>query len=63
MVLSVASFAGDKKVRDELVLCDEIRRRTLDACYGIPGYVGLPRAVKNKVYDRVKVRVMKEVLG
>ena len=62
MVMSVASFAGGK-VRDELVLCDEIRCRTLDTCYGIPGYAGLPRAVKNKVYDRVKVRVMEEVLG
>lgn len=63
MVISVACFAGSKKVRDDLLLFDDVRRRTLDACYGIPGYADLPRVVKNKIYDRVKARVMKEVMG
>lgn len=57
MVMSVACFAGSKKVRDDLLRCDDVRRRALDACYAIPGYADLPRAVKNKVYDRVKARV------
>lgn len=61
MVLSVACFAG-KKVRDDLLRCDEIRRRTLDACFAIPGYAALPLAEKNKIYDREKARVEKEVL-
>lgn len=60
MVRSVAAFA-EEDVRKSVVMSDRIRKETLDRCYSLDGYKNLPREEKNKVYDRVKKEVEKEL--
>ena len=60
MVISVAAYASDE-VRKVVLKSDNLRRRTLEKCYSIPGYTELPRKVKNAVYDDVRLRIEKEI--
>ena len=60
MVISVAAYASDE-VRKVVLKSDNIRHRTLEKCYSIPGYTELPRKVKNAVYDDVRLRIEKEI--
>lgn len=60
MVISVAAYASDE-VRKVVLKSDSIRRRTLEKCYSIPGYIELPRKVKNAVYDNVRLMIEREI--
>ena len=60
MVISVAAYASGE-ARKFVLKSDDIRRRTLEKCYSIPGYTELPRKVKNAVYDDVRLRIEKEI--
>ena len=60
MVISVAEYVRDNEVRKAVLRSDYIRRRTLEKCYSIPGYLELPRKVKNAVYDNVRLMIEKE---
>ena len=57
MIISVAQYVKDNKVREGVRRSDNIRRRTLDKCYSIPGYADLPRKVQNVVYDNVRALI------
>ena len=61
MIISVAEYVKDKEVREAVQRSDNIRRRTLEKCYSIPGYADLPRKVRNAVYDDVRLRIEKEI--
>ena len=60
MVISVAAYASDE-VRKVVLKSDNLRRRTLEKCYSIPGYAELPRKVRNAVYDNVRLMIEKEI--
>jgi hypothetical protein len=53
-IISVAYFAETEEIRNAVLQSDTIRRRTLKACYEIPGYEALPLSDKNRAYDAVK---------
>lgn len=61
MIISVAEYVRDNEVRKVVLKSDNLRRRTLEKCYSIPGYTELPRKVKNAVYDDVRLRIEKEI--
>ena len=61
MIISVAEYVRDNKVRKSVLRSDYIRNKTLEKCYSIPGYAELPRKVKTAVYDNVKSRIEKEI--
>ena len=61
MIISVAAYVKDGKIRNAVLKSDNIRSRTLEKCYTIPGYTELPRKVKNAVYDKVRMKVEKEI--
>ena len=61
MIISVAEYVKDNKVREDVRRSDNIRRRTLVTCYSVPGYADLPRKVRNKVYDNVRLMIEKEI--
>ena len=60
MIISVAEYVKDNRVREAVRRSDNLRRRTLEKCYSIPGYTELPRKVKNAVYDNVRLMIEKE---
>ena len=60
MIISVAEYVKNNRVREAVRRSDNIRRRTLDKCYSIPGYADLPRKVRNEVYDTVRLMIEKE---
>lgn len=57
---SAAEYA-ELRMRAELMRSDKVRREALKRCYKIPGYVRLTLPEKNKIYDRVRDEVMKEM--
>ena len=61
MIISVAEYVKDNRVREAVRRSDNIRRRTLERCYSIPGYADLPRKEKNAVYDNVRLMIEKEI--
>ena len=61
MISSVAEYVKDNRVREAVRRSDNIRRRTLEKCYSIPGYADLPRKVRNAVYDNVRLMIEKEI--
>ena len=60
MIISVAAYASGE-VRKAVLKSDNIRRKTLEKCYSIPGYTELPRKVKAAVYDNVRLKIEKEI--
>jgi hypothetical protein len=54
MILSVAHCAETEEVTNAVLVSDQVRRKTLDACYAIPGYADLSLEEKNRIYDKVK---------
>ena len=61
MIISVAEYVRNNKVRKTVLRSDYIRNKTLEKCYSIPGYNNLPLKVKNSVYDNVRLRIEKEI--
>ena len=61
MIISVAEYVRDNEVRKVVLKSDNIRRRTLEKCYSIPGYAELPRKVRNAVYDNVRLMIEKDI--
>ena len=61
MIISVAEYVKDNRVREAVRRSDNIRRRTLEKCYSIPGYADLPRKVRNKVYNNVRLMIETEI--
>ena len=59
MIISVAEYVKDNEVRKVVLKSDNIRRRTLEKCYSVPGYADLPRKVRNAVYDNVRLMIEK----
>ena len=57
MIISVSEYVKDNEVREVVRRSDNIRSRTLDKCYSIPGYADLPRKVQNAVYDNVRALI------
>ena len=53
-IISGTEYVKVTDVREGVRRSDNIRLRTLDKCYSIPGYADLPRKVQNAVYDNVK---------
>ena len=60
MIISVAAYASGE-VRKAVLKSDNIRRKTLEKCYSIPGYAEQPRKVRNAVYDNVRLMIEKEI--
>ena len=54
MIISVAAYVKDEEIRRVVLKSDNIRCRTLEKCYAIPGYAELPPEEKNAVYDKVR---------
>lgn len=61
MIISVAEYVKDNRVREAVRRSDNIRNRTLEKCYSVPGYADLPRKVRNAVYDNVRLMIEKEI--
>ena len=61
MIISVAEYVKDNRVREVVLKSDNIRRRALEKCYSVPGYADLPRKVRNAVYDNVRLMIEKEI--
>lgn len=61
MITSVAEYVKDNRVREAVRRSDKIRCGTLEKCYSVPGYADLPRKVRNKVYDNVRLMIEKEI--
>ena len=61
MIISVAEYVKDNKVRNTVLRSDYIRNKTLEKCYSIPGYDELPLKMKNAVYDNVRLSIEKEI--
>ena len=61
MIISVAAYVKDNEVRKFVLKSDNIRCRTLEKCYAIPGYAELPLKEKNAVYDKVRLMIEKEI--
>ena len=61
MIISVAEYVKDNRIREAVRRSDNIRRRTLEKCYSAPGYANLPRKVRNAVYDNVRLMIEKEI--
>ena len=61
MIISVAEYVKDNRVREAVRRSDNIRSRTIEKCYTVPGYTELPRKVKNAVYDKVRMIVETEI--
>ena len=61
MIISVAEYVKDNRVREAVRRSDNIRRGTLEKCYSIPGYADLPQKVRNEVYDNVRLMIEKEI--
>ena len=61
MIISVAEYVKDNRVRGAVRRSDSIRHRTLEKCYSVPGNADLPRKVRNAVYDNVRVMIEKEI--
>jgi hypothetical protein len=55
-VISAAYYSNDKEVQNAVLKSDEIRDKTLNACYEIPGYESLSLTEKNRHYDRIKAQ-------
>ena len=60
---SVAEWANNPHMRNEILRSDAVRRETLKRCYRIPGYTRLSRVEKNVVYDRIRDEVARETVG
>ena len=60
MVINVAAFAENSRVKNTLIDYTKIRNITLDRCYAMEGYAELPIMEKNKIYDRIRKEVEKE---
>ena len=60
MIISVAAYVKDEEIRRVVLKSDNIRCRTLEKCYAIPGYAELSLKEKNAVYDKVRKMVEKE---
>ena len=61
MIITVAEYVKDNKVRNTVLRSDYIRNKTLEKCYSIPGYDELPLKMKNAVYDNVRLSIEKEI--
>ena len=61
MIISVAAHVKDDEVRKAVLKSDNIRSRTLEKCYVIPGYAELPLKEKNAMYDKIRMIVEKEI--
>ena len=61
MIISVAAYVKDDKVRKAVLKSDNIRSRTIEKCYAIPGYTELSLKEKNALYDKVRMIVEKEI--
>ena len=61
MIISVAAYVKDKEIRKVVLKSDNIRYRTLEKCYAIPGYAELSLKEKNALYDKVRMIVEKEI--
>ena len=54
MIISVAHFASDEIIRNELLKYDAIRATTLKLITKVPGYGDMTLAEKNKLYDETR---------
>ena len=60
-IISVAAYVKDDEVRKVVLKSDNIRSRTIEKCYTIPGYAELSLEEKNALYDKVRMIVEKEI--
>ena len=60
-VVGIGDFVDDSEKKKGLHDSFLLRNKTLDVCYGIPGYELLPRDERNKLYDLVKKAVEKDM--
>jgi len=60
-VVGVGDFVEDSEMRKELNEPFVLRNKTLDVCYGIPGYEKLDREERNALYGLVKKAIEKDL--
>jgi hypothetical protein len=61
-VINVSAFVTDENLSCVLNRGANIRRKTLNACYQIPGYEELPLNEKNAIYDAI-CKIFEEIEG
>lgn len=61
-VVNVSAFVNDENLRAVLNRSADIRRKTLNACYQIPGYEDLPLNEKNAIYDAIR-KIFEKIEG
>lgn len=62
-VINIAYFAETPEMKNTLLLYSKIREMTLDQCYAIPDYENLPPAEKDRIYDSIHTKIVKEMTG
>lgn len=60
-VVSIAAVVEDEEIRNAIIQSDYIRNETLNRCLAIPSYRHKSLKWKNRYYDVIKRRVIKEL--
>ena len=58
-VINVAYYADDINIQNSLLFYSNIRYKTLDYCYNLPGYAEMSRDHKLKIYDSARYEIGK----
>jgi len=60
-IVNVGAYANNPEIAHGLAWYANVRSETLHRCYLHNGYEALPREEKNKMYDRIRAEVEKEM--
>lgn len=60
-ILNVGAYTGNPEIAHGLAWYANVRSETLHRCYLHNGYEALPREERNKIYDRMRQQVEKEM--
>ena len=59
MIINVAEYAEDPRIRKELIWLTKIRETALELACSIPGYAEADLKTSNYIYDEIRNRLMK----
>lgn len=58
-IINVAYFVDDPLIKNNLLFYSDIRYKTLNYCYNLPGYAEMSRDHKLKIYDSARYEIGK----
>lgn len=60
MIINVAEYVEDARIRRELIWLTKIRETTLTLACSIPGYAEADLKTKNYIYDEIRNTLMQK---